>query len=215
MAVSDFNTPTKRAKLQPKAEPYWFKVSKGRFIGYRRGKNRGAWVARAGKRIATIGEDGKGEMSDPETAYDVALVAVIKWCEREDTGVNRKYTLDQCIADYVTDLQRRKTAGVAHKAEVRLRHSVPDTMLSTEVSKLTMAAIEDWFKTHKTDPMTGEALLTTDVFQDADMLSKCKQHVCKSVSVRPIGGRGGRGIGRMEQGGRGGRGGRGRRGGRG
>jgi len=68
------------------------------------------------------------------------------------------------------------------------------------------AAIEDWFKTHKTDPMTGEALLTTDVFQDADMLSKCKQHACKSVSVRPIGGRGGRGIGRMEQGGRGGRG---------
>ena len=71
------------------------------------------------------------------------------------------------------------------------------------------AAIEDWFKTHNTDPMTGEALLTTDVFQDADMLSKCKQHACKSVSVRPIGGRGGRGIGRMEQGGRGGRGGRG------
>eukprot|EP00966_Prymnesium_polylepis_P165168 3818767-Prymnesium_polylepis.1 len=43
------------------------------------------------------------------------------------------------------------------------------------------AAIEDWFKTHQTDPMTGETLLTTDVFHDAYMLFKCKQHAFKSL----------------------------------
>ena len=44
-------------------------------------------------------------------------------------------------------------------------------------------AIEDWFKMHKTDPMTGEALRTTDVFQDADMLSKSASSMLARVSV--------------------------------
>ena len=35
------------------------------------------------------------------------------------------------------------------------------------------AAIEDWFTTHKTDPMTGETLLTTAVYPDLVMKMVC------------------------------------------
>ena len=35
------------------------------------------------------------------------------------------------------------------------------------------AAIEDWFTTHKTDPMTGETLITTAVYPDLVMKMAC------------------------------------------
>ena len=35
------------------------------------------------------------------------------------------------------------------------------------------AAIEDWFTTHKTDPMTGETLLTTALYPDLVMKMAC------------------------------------------
>ena len=79
------------------------------------------------------------------------------------------------------------------------------------------AAIDDWFKTHNTDPMTGEALLITYVFQDTDMRSKCKNNACKSVSQhaydRKVEGGAEDKVERNKQSGRGG--GRGGRGGRG
>lgn len=138
MSVSDFNTPTKRERLAPKPEPYWFKISKGRFIGYRKGKNAGSWVARAGKKISTISDDGAMD-------YDEALKEVITWCERETIGGNRKYLLQECIADYVKDLARRKKGQSASgQAERRMSSTLNDAMKKTEVSKLTTATLEDW-----------------------------------------------------------------------
>ena len=40
------DTKTVRNKLKPKKEPYWDKVVKSGFIGYRRSSNGGSWVAR-------------------------------------------------------------------------------------------------------------------------------------------------------------------------
>lgn len=137
MSVSNFNTPTKRDRLSPKAEPYWFKISKGRFIGYRKGKNAGSWVARSGKKIHTIGDDGKMD-------YDTALSTVIDWCDREEVGGNRKYLLEECITDYVKDLQRRKGAKPADETSRRMENTLPDFMMRSEVSKLTTVMIEDW-----------------------------------------------------------------------
>ena len=94
------------------------------------------------------------------------------------------------------------------------------------------AAIEDWFTTHKTDPMTGETLLTTALYPDLVMKMVCDRQRAapkqssrdeKNTAGRPAvsgagrGGRGGRttdaagkGRGGRGKGGRGaGRGGRG------
>ena len=64
------------------------------------------------------------------------------------------------------------------------------------------AAIEDWLTTHKTDPMTGEALLTTAVYPDLVMKMVCERHriagkvaPCGSTTsvCRPTAGGAGRG----------------------
>ena len=46
--VSDSNLSTRkaRAKLTPRAKPYWRLIDHGRHIGYRRTARGGAWVAR-------------------------------------------------------------------------------------------------------------------------------------------------------------------------
>jgi len=67
------------------------------------------------------------------------------------------------------------------------------------------AAIEDWFTTHKTDPMTGETLITTAVYPDLVMKMVCDRQRAapkqssrddKNTAGRPAvsgAGRGGRG----------------------
>ena len=47
------------------------------------------------------------------------------------------------------------------------------------------AAIEDWFTTHKTDPMTGETLITTTVYPDSVMKMVCdRQRTAAKKSPR-------------------------------
>ena len=67
------------------------------------------------------------------------------------------------------------------------------------------AAIEDWFTTHKTDPMTGETLVTTALYPDSVMKMVCDRQRAapkqssrddKNTAGRPAvsgAGRGGRG----------------------
>ena len=88
------------------------------------------------------------------------------------------------------------------------------------------AAIEDWFTTHKTDPMTGETLITTTVYPDSVMKMMCdRQRAAPKQSSRDTvgrpavsgagrGGRGGRATDAAGKG-RGGRGKGGRAAGRG
>jgi integrase len=105
-------------------------------------------VARAGKKIATIGDDGHMD-------YDEAVKAVIEWCDHNEKGLNRKYRLDQCISDYAKDLQRRKSAKTAAETERRLRYCIPEEMLQIEVAKLTTAMLEDWLHDLKVHESTA------------------------------------------------------------
>ena len=38
------------------------------------------------------------------------------------------------------------------------------------------ALIRKWFRDHQTDPMTGESLPTTELYDDCDMLEHCNAH---------------------------------------
>lgn len=135
------HTKTKRDALPVRTNPYWEKISKGRFIGYRKGIKGGSYVARfwmddTNKR-KTIG-------SDNQLTYDEALAAVIAWCDGEDEGAHAPYTLDKCIDDYCKKLEVEKTYKVAKHTGSRLRKHLPDSMLKKDVTDLNARMITTW-----------------------------------------------------------------------
>lgn len=147
MAVADFSTRTKRDDLAPKAEPYWFKISKGQFIGYRKGKTAATWVARLGRKIETI----RKESADPEVRdgeYAQVLLEVIAWCDREEKGGNRKYLVSECVDDYIAHKKATTTKGVRgwKDSQGSLAKHLTRSMLDTEVRKLTTPQIKKWFQ---------------------------------------------------------------------
>ncbi len=137
MATASFNTAAKCKRLEQSGEPYWFKIGKGRFIGYRKGKNSGSWVSRLGSKRVTIG-------SDAQMDYEAALKAVIAWCDREDVGGNRKYLLSECVADYITSLALNRSQQTADDTRERLGKHLDDTLLTTQLSRLTTGALNQW-----------------------------------------------------------------------
>jgi len=60
MATSEINTVAKRRKLETQKEPHWEKVSKGRFIGFRKGTAGGSWIARSGRKREKVASDSIG-----------------------------------------------------------------------------------------------------------------------------------------------------------
>ena len=55
------------------------------------------------------------------------------------------------------------------------------------------SAIEDWFRTHTTDPMTGEKVIAKAVFPDDKLRARCDAHRSGLIQARTTVGRGGRG----------------------
>lgn len=137
MATSNFNTPTKRDRLAYSREPYWFKLSKGRFLGYRKGHNAGTWVARLGKKSGSIGNDGT-------MSYEKALQEAIAWCDREETGANRKYTVTDCVNGYYRYLALDRTPQTASDTEARLTKHLTSELMACDVRKLTTRELTAW-----------------------------------------------------------------------
>ena len=131
------NTPSKRNRLESCGEPYWHKISKGRFIGYRKTTTGGTWIARSGKTQQRFA-DGS------EMDYDAALKFTIDWCDRLDGGASHRYALRQCVDDYVSHLETRKTATTAKAEKQRLEYNVPVGLMRVELNKLTTRQIKGW-----------------------------------------------------------------------
>ena len=125
MATSEFNTPTKRRNLSKRAEPYWGKISKGRYIGYRKGLAGDSWVAQSGSTRVSIGRD-------DSSSYEDTLKLVIKWCDRENRSGNSHYTLDTCISDYCKKLALENSAETAKYTGSWVRLHLPDKMLDVK-----------------------------------------------------------------------------------
>ena len=89
----DLTTPESRAKLTPRATPYFQKVSPGRYLGFRRGPN--TWLAReqrsreAKRKFHAIGPEAEHD-------YHAALAKAVEWFQRredDDVVSSSKMTL--------------------------------------------------------------------------------------------------------------------------
>lgn len=115
------DTKSGRAKLDVRPAPYFVKVSKGRFLGYRKLPSGATWTARA------RAEDGRqvhrvlGEDSDA-FGHDEAAAAARAWFAELDRGVSGRGrdgehpTVETACREYVDDRRSQKGDATADAA---------------------------------------------------------------------------------------------------
>jgi hypothetical protein len=153
---------TKRGRdaLKERREPYWYKLSKGRYLGLRKlPDGHSSWVARirldeGGQSYRALGEN--TELFE----FDQAKVAAENWfrdCERGVSGRNEDGTeatvRTACIA-YVRALRKEGRAEAAHDAHMRFRRTVYGATADSELETGEGAARQS---TTGSEPKKGDA----------------------------------------------------------
>jgi len=143
-----------RSKLKPRRDPYYAKLSKGAFVGYRKmtAGTSGTWVARCldettGKQL----HNPLGDFSDlpDHQRYDAAIKAAQAWLDHLGKGgSNEAMTVAGACKRYVTHLRDSKGDASANDAQGRFdRHVMSDKKLTgVELTKLTPAHLDAWRK---------------------------------------------------------------------
>ncbi len=160
--ANKIDTVTARAKLKPRREPYWHRVSKGNYVGFRRmtAGTGGTWVARSHD-TATGKQSYRslGDLSDlpDHQRFDAASKAALVWFDHLGRGgsASVKTVADVC-SDYVAHVQRNKGDAAAYDAARSLaRHVLIDQRLSAiDITKLTPVHLSAWRKTLQDKPTT-------------------------------------------------------------
>lgn len=145
------DTVTARSRLAPRREPYWHKVQKGCFLGFRRmTTTTGTWIARM------LDDDTKvqsyhalGDFTDApdHQRFELALVKAREWFAHRSAGGSRKViTVKECCEEYVKKLTNDQRPKTAADAEARFKRWVyPNKRLGqTPVNKLTVNQLEAW-----------------------------------------------------------------------
>ena len=113
------DTPSARAKLPKRREPYWVVLTKGCAVGYRRGKNGGNWIARwrnpegkqqyhaLGAADDALSQEESGGKALP---YAEAQAAAREWFtkrgkEAKGTAKTGPYTVADTITDYLAEYE--------------------------------------------------------------------------------------------------------------
>jgi integrase len=158
--MTSFSKVSERDKLKARRDPYWQKISKGCYLGFRKmtAGSVGTWSARfadstSGKQVYKILED-ITDLADHQR-YDAAQKAAQTWFEHLGKGGSAQITtLADACNNYVTHLKESKGNAAAANASIRFRNYVLNhkKLSSTELSKLTPANIADWRKSVRDKP---------------------------------------------------------------
>ncbi len=147
------DTVASREKLKPRREPYWQRIRKGCFVGYRKMTTggHGAWLARArddesgAKQVfKPLGEF--GALAD-HLRFDAAAKAALVWFDHLGRGgFARSSTVSEACARYVRHLRATKSERAANDAQARFKNYVLNNvkLAATELTKLTPSQLEVW-----------------------------------------------------------------------
>jgi len=132
------DTIAKRIRLKLRREPYWHKISKGRYLGYRRTQSGGSWIARV------RGEDNKQKyhVLDNGLEFEEALKAAAEWMGNVGDIENHRYTLKNAVDDYVKYLEINNSKQSSHDVDLRLKKHLSTRLLNTELASLTTAQLK-------------------------------------------------------------------------
>jgi integrase len=149
-------TRTARLRLSVRGEPYWRSLEKGFFLGYRRRRSGGTWLARRRTGEGGYAEHKIGVSDDLQDAdgdavldYGQAQKAAREWwrdeLRREEGHETRSgpFTVADAMAEYLEAYERRGGKAVYETRRAADTHIVPALGTAT-VAKLTAKRIEDW-----------------------------------------------------------------------
>lgn len=139
------DTPTKRRGLKVRREPYWHKIQRGGYLGFRRTQDGGTWIAR------WRDEQGKHHyralglaLVAPEKAFDEASKAARAWFKETEAGVVRRSTVKHAAGRYVDSRRIEKGEANAKDAEGRILRCINPKLGNRPLDRLTTADIEEW-----------------------------------------------------------------------
>jgi integrase len=131
----DITTKAGRQRLEPRREPYWHKLAKRRYVGYRAGAD--TWIAKMnlnGERLHAALD----EAHDFEQANEQAET----WFAELVGGATPHYTFDAMLADYIDHRRIDKGERSAHearqtlaKAAAKFKGREPSSLTTDELTK--------------------------------------------------------------------------------
>lgn len=149
--MASINKVTDRENLKPRRDPYWAKISKGCYLGFRKmtDTSDGTWIARCLDEV-TSKQTYKplGDFSNllPNQRYDMAQAAATEWFLHLGKGGSAEVlkVRDACHR-YVANLRDEKSTKAADDAQARFnRYVLNDKLASIELSKLNPAHLAKW-----------------------------------------------------------------------
>ncbi len=138
-----------RSKLKPRRDPYWHRITQGRYVGFRRmtASTSGTWLARYydGEKYAysTLGDFAT---LDEKARYDAAKTAAEEWFRQIDLGGSTdKVTVKAACESYVEQLKQQNSEASSKDAGGRFTRLVyHDPIARIELAKLKRLHVEAW-----------------------------------------------------------------------
>jgi integrase len=165
----------KRAKLEPRREPYFERIKVGLYVGYRQLESgEGRWIAR--RRI-----DGKQLYHGLGTleSYDQAVRLAGAWSDTLDAGVQHdRTTVSQACEQYVEHLRSHRGKRSADDAKGRFERLIyKATIGGIDLAKLRTPDLNRWFH--------GQVKTFSDEAEDeddADALRRSKDSANRNLA---------------------------------
>jgi integrase len=141
-----------REALKPRHTPYWHRVRKGCYLGFRKtsATSAGSWLARFRNEDTNkqkVHSLGRFDKLPANERFDAAMREAEAWFKHMSTGGSGEVvTVRDACEDYVSDLRQQGRRTAADEAAARFRRWVysDDKLASTALLKLTPKAVGDW-----------------------------------------------------------------------
>ena len=140
--MADITRQRTRERLKARREPYWLRIEKGAYLGFRRGPD--TWIARWRGRDARQQYRAVGEGID----FDEAKRRAEQWLSQlaaSPVRISKRGTVRAALEAYLADLRRHGREDTAREVEGRFESYVWDDHLALlELESLTLDDFEEW-----------------------------------------------------------------------
>ena len=140
--MTELSRKRERERLKPRREPYWMRLNKGQYLGFRRGAD--TWQVRLRDRV------GKQHQSALPAAhdYDEAKKAAEKWLKQMGAAPVRRMArgnVREALETYLQWLRDQGRERTAKTIERKFRQVVwDDTLASIPLHSLAKQDVREW-----------------------------------------------------------------------
>lgn len=165
---SKLDTREARTRLKMRREPYWRSVMPGLFLGYRRGKTGGVWVARTRQGTGYVetrlgiaddaspaGADGEVLLTFSQATDAAILFAKTAMPPKPPRSYGQGCTVKDAVDEYLKDLAKRRpgSSGIATARQQADRYTLPK-LGDRLVGSLKTKELADFVKSIAASPAT-------------------------------------------------------------